>query len=101
MHRTYLKACNPVGPSSVIHDSQGKLNMSKSKLFLTFVLQPFLIPDFNNPFLVMGTGMENCIPKFWEQESERKMLFTTNTFMRASYRTFDSCPSALSSVPKI
>ena len=49
----------------------------------------------------MGTGMENCIPKFWEQESERKMLFTTNTFMRASYRTFDSCPSALSSVPKI
>ena len=36
---------------------------------------PVLIPDFNNPFPVTGTGMENCIPKFWERE--RKIAFPT------------------------
>ena len=38
---------------------------------------PVLIPDFNNPFPVTGTGMENCIPKFWERERERKIAFPT------------------------
>ena len=38
---------------------------------------PVLIPDFNNPFPVTGTGMENCIPKFWERERERKIVFPT------------------------
>ena len=38
---------------------------------------PVLIPDFDSPFLVTGTGMENCIPKFWEQEQEWKMPFPT------------------------
>ena len=32
---------------------------------------PVLIPDFDNPFPVTGTGMENCIPKFWERESKK------------------------------
>ena len=38
---------------------------------------PVLIPDFINPFPVTGTGMENCIPKFWERERERKIGFPT------------------------
>ena len=31
---------------------------------------PVLIPNFENQFPVTGTGMENCIPKFWEREWE-------------------------------
>ena len=36
---------------------------------------PVLIPNFDSPFPVTGTGMENCIPKFWEREWE--MPFST------------------------
>ena len=36
---------------------------------------PVLIPDFDSPFPVTGTGMENCFPKFWEREW--KMPFPT------------------------
>ena len=38
---------------------------------------PVLIPDFDSPFPVTGTGMENCIPKFWERERESKKAFPT------------------------
>ena len=40
-------------------------------------LIPVLIPDFDSPFPVTGTGMENCIPKFWERERESKKAFPT------------------------
>ena len=46
----------------------------KSSLFSHLLNSiPVLIPDFDNPFPVTGTGMENCIPKFWEREWERKL----------------------------
>ena len=38
---------------------------------------PVLIPDFDNPFPVTGTGMENCILKFWEREWEWEITFPT------------------------
>ena len=30
-----------------------------------------------NPFPLTGTGMENCIPEFWEREREWKIAFPT------------------------
>ena len=48
---------------------------------------PVLIPDFDNPFPVTGTGMENCIPQFWEREQEWKehsQLLGTGTGMKKS-----------------
>ena len=33
---------------------------------------PVLIPDSDNPFPVTGTGIQICIPKFWEREREWK-----------------------------
>ena len=41
----------------------------------TLALHSHLIPDFDNPFPVMGTGMENCIPNFWDREWESKIAF--------------------------
>ena len=38
---------------------------------------PVLIPDSDNPFPVTGTGIQNCIPKFWEREREWKIAFPT------------------------
>ena len=37
---------------------------------------PVLFPDIDNPFPVTGTGIENCLPKFWEREW--KMSFPTS-----------------------
>ena len=49
----------------------------KTILFSTFVLHSVLIPDFDKPFPVTGTGMENCIPEFWEWKREWKIAFPT------------------------
>ena len=49
----------------------------KAFLLSTFELHSRSIPDFDNPFPVTGTGMENCIPKFWEREREWKIAFPT------------------------
>ena len=37
----------------------------------------FFYSRCDNPFPVTGTGMENCIPKFWERERESKKAFPT------------------------
>ena len=42
---------------------------------------PVLIPDFDNPFPVTGTGMENCIPKFWEREWKIAIQFNFQDFI--------------------
>ena len=49
----------------------------RSFLFPTFELHSRSIPDFDNPFPVAGTGMENFIPKFWEREREWQIAFPT------------------------
>ena len=49
----------------------------KALLFPTFAHHSRSIPDIDNPFPVTGTGMENCIPKFWEREREWKLAFPT------------------------
>ena len=45
----------------------------------------------DNPFPLTGTGMENCIPKFWERERESKkhsQLLGTGTGMKNSFPNF-------------
>ena len=52
---------------------------------------PVLIPDFNNPFLVTGTGMENCIPKFLNGNGKEKLhsqLLRTRMGMKKSFPIF-------------
>ena len=42
----------------------------------------------DNPFPLTGTGMENCIPKFWEREQESKkhsQLLGTGTGLKNSF----------------
>ena len=40
----------------------------------------------DNPFPLTGTGMENCIPKFWERESKKhSQLLGTGTGMKNSF----------------
>ena len=63
----------------------------KSPLNLNFwSLFPFYSRR-DNPFLVAGTGMENCIPKFWERDREwkkRSQLLGTGTGMKNSFPNF-------------
>ena len=45
----------------------------------------------DNPFPLTGTGMENCIPKFWERERESKkhsQLLGTGTGIKNSFPNF-------------
>ena len=44
---------------------------SKSQLLNSIPILPFY-SRCDNPFLLTGTGMENCMPKFWEREREWK-----------------------------
>ena len=57
--------------------SRGSILSVKSPLNLNF-WTPFPFHSRrDNPFQLTGTGMENCIPKFWEREREWKIAFPT------------------------
>ena len=58
-----------------VHVSGFRRCMLSIKSPFTLALHSRLIPDFDNPFPVMGTGMENCIPNFWDREWESKIAF--------------------------
>ena len=69
--------------------SRGSILLVKSPLNPNFWTPFPFYSGHDNPFPVTGTGMENCIPKFWERESKKyTQLLETGTGMKNSFPSF-------------